>query len=63
MLGLLLAPVLRRREPLWFAEADWLGIPGIVAVIFATSFWMVPRALDAAVAAPVTDAAKFLSLP
>ena len=61
--GVLLAAWARVREPRWFAAADWLGIPGIIAVIFATSFWMVPRALDAAIANPLTDLAKFVSLP
>jgi peroxiredoxin len=34
----------------WLADADWLGISGIVLVVFGTSFWMLPRALDEAVA-------------
>jgi hypothetical protein len=62
-LGLLLASVLRRHEPHWLADADWLGIPGLVLVVFATSFWMLPRALDSAIADPFIDAAKFVSLP
>ena len=62
-LGLLLAAIVRPYEPRRLADADWLGIPGIVAVVFATSFWMLPRALDEAVADPLVDMAKFLSLP
>ncbi len=62
-LGLLLAVSIRGQEPHWLAEADWLGIPGIILVIFGTSFWMLPRALDSAVADPWFDAIKFLSLP
>jgi hypothetical protein len=62
-LGLLLAEIVRCREPRWLANADWLGIPGIVAVVFATSFWMLPRALDSAVADSAVDLAKFVSLP
>ncbi len=61
--GLVLAAVVRPHEPRWFADADWLGIPGIVLVVFGTSFWMLPRALDSAVGDPWMDAAKFLSLP
>ena len=61
--GYLLATVIRPREPRWLAEADWLGIPGLLLVIFATSFWMLPRMLDAALANPLIDLAKFLSLP
>jgi hypothetical protein len=62
-LGLLIASGVRRHEPLWFADADWLGIPGIIAVLLGTSFWMLPRALDGAIADPAIDLAKFLSLP
>jgi hypothetical protein len=61
--GLLLASVLHPREPRWLVEADWLGIPGLLAVVFATSFWMLPRMLDAALASPLIDLAKFLVLP
>lgn len=62
-IGLLLARSLRAHEPRWLAEADWLGIPGLVAVLFATTFWMLPRMLDMAVADGSADLAKFLSLP
>lgn len=61
--GFLLATAVRPREPRWLAEADWLGIPGLLLMIFTTSFWMLPRMLDAALADPVIDLAKFLSLP
>ena len=62
-LGVLLASAARRHEPRWLAAADWLGIPGIVAVVLGTSFWMLPRAMDQAVSDPLIDLAKFLSLP
>lgn len=61
--GWLLAPALRPHEPRWLREADWRGIPGILLVVFATSFWMLPRALDSALADPWIDLAKFVSLP
>lgn len=62
-IGVFLAAAVRSHEPHWLADADWLGIPGIVMVVLGTSFWMLPRALDGAVADPLVDAAKFLSLP
>lgn len=62
-LGVLLAASVRRHEPCWLADADWLGIPGITAVVIGTSFWMLPRALDKAVADPAFDFIKFLTLP
>ncbi|OGB06004.1 MAG: hypothetical protein A3E79_11020 [Burkholderiales bacterium RIFCSPHIGHO2_12_FULL_61_11] len=39
------------------------AIPCAVLAIFASSYWMLPRALDAALTDPLTEAAKFISLP
>ena len=61
--GLLLTQSFRRHEPHRLAAADWLGIPGLVLVVFATTFWMLPRMLDMVVAEGRADLAKFLSLP
>ncbi len=61
--GFTLSTFLRPHEPHWLADADWLGIPGLLLVIFATSFWMLPRMLDLALADPWIDLAKFASLP
>lgn len=43
----------------------WSGgaIPCVTAALFASGYWMLPRALDAALASPPAEAAKFLSLP
>lgn len=62
-LGVLLASALRQHEPRRFAEADWLGIPSLTLVLCITSFWMLPRMLDAALGDPLFDLGKFLSLP
>ncbi|MGH7153374.1 MAG: hypothetical protein ACREF3_05545 [Acetobacteraceae bacterium] len=61
--GVLLAPAVGRYEPRWLTEADWLGIPGLVLVLFSTSYWMLPLALDGALSDWRIEAAKFLSLP
>lgn len=61
--GMLLAAEVRPLEPRWLAHADWLGIPGLLLVIFATTFWMLPRSLDSALADPRMEFAKFVSLP
>ena len=39
------------------------GLPGILLVLFGVAFWMLPRSLDAALSAPVVEAAKFVTLP
>jgi hypothetical protein len=62
-LGVLLGLAARGHEPRPVAAADWLGIPGIVAVVLGTSFWMLPRALDQAIADWRVDLVKFLTLP
>ncbi len=62
-LGVVVGVAARRREPHWLADADWLGIPGILAVVLGTSFWMLPRALDQAVSDVRVDLIKFLTLP
>lgn len=61
--GVLLASAVARHEPRWLTDADWLGIPGLVLVLFSTSYWMLPLALDAALGDWRMEAAKFLSLP
>jgi hypothetical protein len=61
--GVLVAPVARRYEPRWLADADWLGIPGLVLVLFSTSYWMLPLALDAALNDWRVEGLKFVSLP
>jgi len=39
------------------------GRPGILAAGFVSSYWMLPRALDAALSTPLAELAKFSSLP
>lgn len=38
-------------------------VPCVVLAIFAAGYWMLPRALDAALANSLSEAAKFASLP
>ena len=39
------------------------AIPCVLLATFASSYWMLPRALDGALTSPLNEAAKFLSLP
>ena len=39
------------------------ALPCVVVALFASSYWMLPRALDAALATPLAEAAKFITLP
>lgn len=38
-------------------------IPCLLAALFVSGYWMLPRALDAALTDPLAEIAKFLSLP
>jgi hypothetical protein len=39
------------------------AIPCVLLALFASAYWMLPRALDAALANPLAEVAKFISLP
>jgi hypothetical protein len=45
--------------------ADWNtgGVSGALLAVITSSWWMVPRALDWALASPAMEAAKFVTLP
>ena len=52
--------------PRWRATLErWNenGISGTLMAAIVSSWWMVPRALDAALASPTMEVAKFVSLP
>jgi hypothetical protein len=38
-------------------------IPCVLLALFASSYWMLPRALDAALTNPLAETGKFISLP
>ncbi|WP_332674957.1 hypothetical protein [Aromatoleum sp.] len=44
---------------------EWAGgvVPCVLLATFASSYWMLPRALDDALASAAVEAAKFVSLP
>src|SRR5262245_35019530 len=46
-----------------FAMWNKRGITGILLALIVSSWWMVPRALDLALAEPVMELTKFVSLP
>ncbi|MCK0506437.1 hypothetical protein [Aromatoleum anaerobium] len=39
------------------------AVPYVVLAVFASTWWMLPRALDDALVSPTVEAAKFVSLP
>ncbi len=57
--GQLLAP--RWRD--WLLAGVGGPVPLTTLALIASGYWMLPRAMDAALAGPAMEAAKFLSLP
>jgi hypothetical protein len=54
-----LPPALTMRLAKWNAG----GVSGILLALIASSWWMVPRALDSALASPAMEVTKFVTLP
>jgi len=46
-------------------SGDWNrgGFASLAIALFATAYWMLPRSIDSALASPVVDAVKFVSVP
>jgi hypothetical protein len=61
--GALMVMSVPRRWRTRLASWNRSGISGILMAAAASSWWMVPRALDAALASPAMELAKFVSLP
>ena len=41
---------------------DEQGVPSLLLLVFLLTYWMIPRSIDTAVASPLADALKFVSL-
>ena len=61
--GALLAPSLPLRLRELLGRWNDYGIPGTVLALGISAYWMIPRALDAALASAAVEAMKFVSLP
>lgn len=61
--GILITPYLSKFWPRWLEGFNGNGVSGIILVLFVTTFWMLPRSLDAALSKPSMEMAKFISLP
>ncbi len=61
--GVLLGSTLPTKWKTRLAEWNQWGVSGTVLALIVSSWWMVPRALDLALASPSMEAAKFVSLP
>ena len=62
-IGILAGHLLPTRRQQALLAAAGGAIPCVLLSLFASSYWMLPRALDAALADPLVEAAKFITLP
>lgn len=61
--GMLMAPLLQKRFPDFFAKWNSTGIPGILLFSLIVSYWLLPRAMDEALTIPGVEVFKFISFP
>ena len=61
--GAFMASALPARWTTRLSEWNAGGVTGILLALIASSWWMLPRALDAALSDPWVETAKFVSLP
>lgn len=61
--GLWIGRYIVRRFHSIFQNWNKNGIPGILIVVFITTYWMIPRALDEALTLPSIEVLKFITLP
>ncbi|MEH7235495.1 hypothetical protein [Bacillus sp. JJ1562] len=61
--GYFLAKGFRRKWRNFFLYFNENGIAGIIIILSVTGFWMLPRAMDAALNEPYMEVAKYISLP
>ena len=61
--GVLMARALPASVTSRIATWNHGGVSGTLLALLASSWWMVPRALDAALASPAMEVAKFVTLP
>lgn len=61
--GMLMAPYLKQRFPGFFSKWNHNGVPGILLFFIIMVYWMLPRAMDEALAYQSVEIFKFISLP
>ncbi|TQS74811.1 hypothetical protein DX933_08530 [Ornithinibacillus gellani] len=61
--GWLCGAAILRRMPNYRAKWNGNGIPGILVIVFITTYWMLPRAMDESLVFWQVELFKFIGLP
>lgn len=59
--GMLMAPILQKKLPRFFETWNENGIPGILLFLIVFVYWVIPRAMDDALASNAIEGFKFIS--
>lgn len=63
VVGVLIGDYVIKRFPSFFNRWNGSGIPGITLVFLVTMYWMLPRAMDEALALQTVEIFKYVSFP
>lgn len=61
--GMLMAPFLQKKFPLFFNKYNQNGFPGIILFMIIVFYWLVPRTMDEALTITALEVFKFISWP
>ncbi len=61
--GCLMARALQLRQAAFLDKWNRTGVPGMLLFLIVTAYWMLPRAMDEAIASHYAELFKFISLP
>lgn len=61
--GMLMTPFLQKRFPTFFSKWNRTGVSGIILLLMVVLYWLLPRAMDEAIALTSVEVFKFISWP
>lgn len=61
--GMLMTPFFQKQFPTFFKKWNGNGIPGIILFLIVFCYWLLPRAMDEALALTHVEVFKFISWP
>ena len=63
VVGMLMTPLLQKKFPGFFKKWNSNGVPGLILFLIIVLYWMIPRAMDEALAIQAVEVFKFISWP
>ena len=63
VVGMLWAPLLKKKFPTFFSRWNEDGLPGLLLLSIVITYWIIPRAMDEAITYTTVEVFKFISWP